>query len=104
MDDSAAVSLEQIRAFLAGSAPVQFAGQGREEVYVWVEKTLVRHQYAGLGKTDKGLVRNYVGRLPAHENICQRRYGRTSPQGPTVRDVGVGPCSAFGHRHYQRPT
>jgi transposase InsO family protein len=63
MDDSAAVSLEQIRAFLAGSAPVQFAGQGREEVYVWVEKTLVRHQYAGLGKTDKGLVRNYLGQM-----------------------------------------
>ena len=63
MDDSEAVSLEQIRAFLAGSAPVQFAGQGREEVYVWVEKTLVRHEYAGLGKTGKGLIRNYLGQM-----------------------------------------
>ena len=63
MDDSDAVSLEQIRAFVAGSAPVQFAGQGREEVYVWVEKTLVRHEYAGLGKTGKGLIRNYLAQM-----------------------------------------
>ena len=63
MDDSDAVSLDQIRAFLTGSAPVQFAGQGREEVYNWVEKTLVRHEYASLGKPDKGLVRNYLAQM-----------------------------------------
>src|SRR3954465_3898680 len=63
MDDSEAVSLDQIRAFLAGSAPVQFAGQGRGEVYGWVEKTLVRHEYASLGKPGKGLVRNYVAQM-----------------------------------------
>jgi hypothetical protein len=63
MDDSEAVSLDQIRAFLAGSAPVQFAGQGRAEVYGWVEKTLVRHEYASLGKPDKGLVRNYLAQM-----------------------------------------
>ena len=43
MDDSDAASMEQIQAFLAGSAPVQFTGQGRKEVYAWAEKTLVRH-------------------------------------------------------------
>jgi hypothetical protein len=41
------MSLEQIRAFLAGSGEVRFAGQRREEVYGWVEQTVVRHQYAG---------------------------------------------------------
>ena len=39
------------------------AGQGREEVYAWVEKTLVRHQYAGLGKPGKGVVREYLARM-----------------------------------------
>ena len=43
MDDSEAESLEQIRAFLAGSGEVRFAGQGRGEVYGWTERTLVRH-------------------------------------------------------------
>jgi hypothetical protein len=63
MDDSEAVSLEQIRAFLAGSGEVRFAGQRRVEVYEWVEKTLVRHQYPGLGRTDRGVVRQYIARM-----------------------------------------
>jgi transposase InsO family protein len=63
MNDSETTSLEQIRAFLAGSAPVQFSGQRREEVYVWVEKTLVRHEYASLDRPGKGLVRCYLARM-----------------------------------------
>src|SRR5207248_3095055 len=63
MDDTEATSLEQIRAFLAGSGEVRFAGQKRDEVYAWTERTLVRHQYASLSKRDKGLVRRYVGRM-----------------------------------------
>jgi transposase InsO family protein len=63
MDDSEATSLEQIRAFLAGSCPVRFAGQRRDEVYGWVEKTLVRHQYASLDRPGKGLVRRYLARM-----------------------------------------
>lgn len=63
MDDSEATSLEQIRAFLAGSGEVRFAGQRREEVYAWVERTLVRHQYASLDRRGKGLVRRYIARM-----------------------------------------
>jgi transposase InsO family protein len=63
MDDSEATSLEQIRAFLAGSDPVQFSGERRQEVHVWVEKTLVRLQYAGLDRPGKGLVRRYLARM-----------------------------------------
>jgi hypothetical protein len=63
MDDSEATSLEQIRAFLAGSGEVRFAGQRREEVYAWIERTLVRHRYPSLNRREKGLVRRYVARL-----------------------------------------
>lgn len=63
MDDSEAKSLEQIRAFLAGSDGVRFAGQGRAEVYRWVERTLVRHEYGSLSRGDKGLVRRYLSRM-----------------------------------------
>ena len=45
MDDSETTSLEQIRAFLAGSGEVRFAGERRDEVYAWTERTLVQHQY-----------------------------------------------------------
>ena len=60
MDDSEATSLEQIRAFLAGSGEVRFAGQRREEVYAWTEGTLVGHQYAALDRLEKGLLRRYI--------------------------------------------
>jgi hypothetical protein len=63
MDDSEATSLEQIRAFLAGSGEVHFAGQRRDQVYAWTEGTLVRQQYASLGRREKGLVRRYVARM-----------------------------------------
>jgi len=52
MDDSQATSLEQIRAFVTANSAVRFAGQRRQEVYDWVERTLVRHQYAGLRRPD----------------------------------------------------
>jgi transposase InsO family protein len=63
LDDTEAVSLEQIRAFMAGSGEVRFAGQRRGEVYAWVERTLVRHAYVGLGRADKGVVRKYIARM-----------------------------------------
>jgi len=63
MDDSQATSLEQIRALVAANGVVRFAGQRREEVYGWVERTLVRHEYAGLRRPDKGLLRLYLAQM-----------------------------------------
>jgi hypothetical protein len=63
MDDSEAKSLEQIRAFLAGSEDVRFGGRNRAEVYRWTERTLVRLEYASLRRDGKGLVRRYIARM-----------------------------------------
>ena len=81
MDDSEAGGLEQIRAFLAGSGEVRFAGQRREEVYGWVEQTLVRQQYASLNRSGKGLVRSYIARMTGLSRAQVTRlittYGKT---------------------------
>ena len=63
MDDSEAISLEQIRTILVGSGDLRFTGQRRPEVYAWVELILVRHQYANLARADKGLLRQYVAQM-----------------------------------------
>ena len=63
MDDSQATSLEQIRALVAANGIVRFAGQRRKEVYEWVERTLVRHQYAGLQRPDKSVLRVYLAQM-----------------------------------------
>lgn len=57
------MSVESIRAWLAGSGGMAFAGQRRAEVYGWVQRTLVRLEYAGLGRTDKGTVKQYLERM-----------------------------------------
>ena len=57
------MSLEGIRAFLAAAEPVQFAGEKREEIYRWVDRTLREQDYVQLGRADKGLVRQYVGKM-----------------------------------------
>jgi len=63
MDDSQATSLEQVRALVAANQVVRFEGQRRAEVYQWVERTLVRHEYASLQRADKGVLRLYLGRM-----------------------------------------
>ncbi len=57
------MSLEMMRAFLAAVEPVEFAGQSQEETYGWVERTLREQDYTQLGRTKKGLVRQYMGKL-----------------------------------------
>ena len=73
-DDTEAVSLEQIRAILAGSGEVRFAGQRRAEEYAWVERTLVRHQYGSLARADKGVVRQYIARLTGRSRAQVTRW------------------------------
>ena len=63
MDDSETTSLEQVRAFLLGSGEIRFAGERREEVYAWMERTLVQHRYTILRRQEKGLLRRYVARM-----------------------------------------
>jgi|ERR1035438_8583628 hypothetical protein len=63
MDDSQMTNLEQIRALVDVNSAVRFAGQRREEIYTWVERTLVRHEYAGLRKPDKGVLRLYLAQM-----------------------------------------
>lgn len=63
MDDSQTTSLEQIRALVSANRAVRFTGLRREEMYQWVERTLVRHEYAGLQRPDKGVLRVYIGQM-----------------------------------------
>ena len=63
MDESKGLTLAEIREFLAGAGPVEFTSHVRAEIYKWVERTLVRYEYASLGKVDKGLVRDYLEKM-----------------------------------------
>ena len=48
-------TLEQVRAFDDGSAPVDYKPLDRASTYAFVEDTLRRFAYRHLGKVDKGM-------------------------------------------------
>src|SRR5258708_7814495 len=63
MQNAERLSREQIREFLDSSGGIEFAGQGRAEVYAWTERVLVAQEFARLGKKERGLVRAYLGKV-----------------------------------------
>ena len=53
-------TIEQLKAFVAGSAPMDCKPLDRESAYDFVRRTLVTFDYHRLGKADRGCVRRYV--------------------------------------------
>jgi transposase len=81
MQNAEALSPQQIREFLKGSAGLEFAGQSRREIYAWVERTLVAQQYQRQGKKQRGVIRAYLAKvsglsLPQVTRLI-RRYRET---------------------------
>jgi hypothetical protein len=63
MDDTKPLSLEQMRAFVAAGGAVEFQAEDRDEMYAWVERTLRHLDYPRLGRSDKGLTKQYLRKL-----------------------------------------
>lgn len=53
-------TLDEVRAFLTGSAALDFKVPERQDAYRWIEDTLRQLGYKRLGKLDKGSVRDYL--------------------------------------------
>ena len=81
MHNAEALSGPQISEFLKGSEGIEFAGQGRAEIYAWTERMLVAQQYAGQSKKQRGVIRAYLSKvtglsLPQITRLI-RRYRQT---------------------------
>lgn len=63
MHEAEKLSLDQIQVFLEASQGVRFAGETREQVYIWVEEVLVHQQYQRQGRRVRGLVRRYLEKM-----------------------------------------
>jgi hypothetical protein len=87
-------TVDDVRAFLAGSSPFQFTLTDRTEAYRWIEDTLRQLRYTGLGKAEKGTVRVYlekvtgfsraqvtrlIGQFLKHRKINDRRRAPAKP-------------------------
>ena len=63
MDDREKLSLEAIGRFVEASEEIQFEAQDRLQLYGWVERVLVEHEYARQGKPARGLLRRYLAKM-----------------------------------------
>jgi len=57
------LSLDQIRAFLQASQGIRFEGKTREQIYAWVEKVLLHHQYRQQKRAVRGVLRRYLEKM-----------------------------------------
>lgn len=88
MHEAEQLNLDQIRAFLKGSQGIRFKGKTQEQIYSWIEKLLVHHQYHQQGRTVRGLLRQFVvkitGMSRAQVTRLIARFGKTGRVRPTV--------------------
>jgi len=63
MADGKKMSLEEIRALVAASEPVEFEGKGLEEMCGWITRLLRRQEYGAEGKVGRGLLRRYMEKM-----------------------------------------
>ena len=66
MDDRRLQTIEQIRQFLEGNHEVEFEPASGEDKYEWIESVLRRFRYAGLRRTQKGLIRQYLRKVTGY--------------------------------------
>jgi transposase InsO family protein len=82
------LSLEAISRFVEASEENRFESKSRAQVYGWVERVLIRQEYAGQGKAARGLVRRYIEKMTgmsrAQTTRLIGRYTATGQVQPTV--------------------
>jgi len=66
MNDTKIRNLDDVRAFLAGSAAMEFSITDKAERYRWIEQTLRRFQYPRLGRSQRGVLLRYLQRVSGY--------------------------------------
>ena len=66
MNDKKIRTLDDVRAFLAGSVEMEFSITDKAERYWWIEQTLRRFKYRTLGRTERGVVLGYLQRVSGY--------------------------------------
>jgi transposase InsO family protein len=56
-------TLDQVRAFVAGTAPVSFTLADRLSAHAWMADTLKRFSYAHASRADRGVLRRYLEKV-----------------------------------------
>ena len=63
MNDSKLNNIDDIKRFLQSTQEVSFKRTNRRETYQWIEQTLVKFNYMGLSKAEKGMIKQYIAQI-----------------------------------------
>lgn len=63
MNDSQINSISEIKAFLKSSKAINFKAENKEEIYAWIQDTVIKLKYQSLGKSEKGIIRSYIQKI-----------------------------------------
>ena len=86
-------SIDQVCAFMSGTQRVVFEVAGDQQGrYDWVRRTLVKFDYSGCGKADRGVLISYLMKVSSYSRAQVKRLikryretGRLTPRQRTVR-------------------
>jgi len=92
-------TLDDIRGFLAGSQGVEIKTLEREVAYAFIAETLRRFGYARLGRTEKGLLRAYVGKVTGLSRAQSARLVARHLAGERLQDRRGAPARPFARRY-----
>lgn len=89
-------TIDAINQFLEGTQAVAFSVEtNKKERYQWVQKTLVKHVYLQLGKTDKGVITRYLMKVTGYSRAQIKRLIR---QYTNTGTVAVKPARRNGFK------
>ena len=94
-------TLDQLRAFLEGNEAADFQPTRRDSAYALVRRILVRFEYHGLRKPDKGLVKRVSreGDGPLQGPGSPASSDSTAGPGTSATHRGKPPAHAFARRY-----
>lgn len=93
MDDSQLSTLEQVRDFLEGTRPVGIRISSKVERYAWAQRTLVRFGYLSLGRSDRGVLLQYLYRVSGYSRA---QVNRLVQQYRQTGEVQLRHCTTNG--------
>src|SRR3989338_7331146 len=92
-------TLEQVRGFMAGNAPVLFTLNDRAVAHVWMTETLRRFGYHGASRADRGVLRRYLAKVTGLSRAQVTRRITQFLTGGRIADRRHAPAVPFARRY-----
>lgn len=92
-------TLEQVRAFVGGSAPVSFTLTDRTSAHAWMTDTLRRFGYKKASRADRGVLRQYLAKVTGLSRAQVTRCITQFTAAGGIQDRRHAPAAPFVRRY-----